>query len=99
MRFVVACVLACGVIRAQTDRDFSGSWQLNRAKSEIRDEPSPALRVQQSATALSVEAAGRTFTYPLDGSTVRSGPFSAATKWEGSALLVNILASGPPQHT
>lgn len=60
------------------------------------------LRVEQSGTTLTV-VGSEIVLYPLDGRTengkIAGGPASSQTKWEGSALLVNTLVSGPRNFT
>jgi type IV secretion system protein VirB10 len=104
----LACFLAAATAAAQPERDFSGSWKLDRSRGSIADtavRPDPAIRVEQTGTSLTVIAespGGGPDTlsiYPLDGRAqkYRTGDLekSAATKWEGDALLVNIIVSGP----
>lgn len=100
---LAACLLAAHAGFAQSDGDFSGVWKLNPARSNLRSmpvQPEPLLKVEQSASALTVNAAT---TYPLDGRTVKgrmgSSTTSTATKWEGDALLVNTIVSGPTNYT
>jgi hypothetical protein len=99
---LVASLLAAGLGTAQSDADFSGVWNLNPARSNVRNmpvPPEPVLKVQQSASALMLNAA----TYPLDGRTVKgrvgNSTTSTVTKWEGDALLVNTIVSGPTNYT
>ena len=90
---------------AQSDRDFSGQWIFDAARSELRGAAPPArsLEVKQSGASLIVStnlADGSTakLTYPLNGKPERSqdgdGAVSTLTKWEGAALLVNMNVSG-----
>ncbi|HEY4086854.1 MAG TPA: hypothetical protein VGM43_12995 [Bryobacteraceae bacterium] len=95
-------------VTAQSERDFSGPWKLDRSRGSITDNSVPAdasIRVEQSAASVTVTAdppnggPASVSIYPLDG---RSQKYrtadlqkSAATKWEGDALLVNIIVSGP----
>src|ERR1700737_1136982 len=94
---LAACLLAAHVGSAQSDGDFSGVWKLNPGRSNVRSmpvPPEPLLKVEQSASALTLNAA----TYPLDGRTVKgrigNSTTSTVTKWEGDALLVNTIRSG-----
>lgn len=79
--------------------------------SEMRGLPAPAdlfLKVEQNATTLSVSGSVQkggpfaTTTYPLDGSANKrkfeGSSFDTRTKWEGAALLANILVSGPQDY-
>jgi len=106
----VVYALSIGWATGQSDPGFSGTWNLNTARSDIRSSPSPpepVLNVQQSASALTVSGNSQTLIYPLDGraekraaggSTTRSAT-NTVTKWEGAALLVNTLVSGPENYT
>jgi len=109
--FSFTCLLAALPAIAQSERDFAGSWKLDRSRGSITDNSVPAdasIRVEQSATSVTVIAdppnggPAAISIYPLDG---RSQKFqtgdlqkSAATKWEGDALLVNIIVSGPSSN-
>ncbi len=93
------------------DSNFQGEWRLNPARSEINGAPVPGvkfLHVEQTRNSLSfsgTDAPGSspvTGSYPLDGKSGRfdrgSTRVSAKTKWEGDALLVNALFSGPQNY-
>jgi len=112
MRLFAAFVLVVLAVSAQSDPGFSGVWKLDPARSEIRNLPAPPdpfLKVEQSDTALTLRASSQENSaptisvYPLDQRTEkrRVGNISTSTqtKWEGSALLVNTLVSGPQNHT
>ena len=107
------CFLLAGYGFAQApDRDFTGEWQLNTPSTDIRDNsiiPSGFLHVQQSGATMTVKAAIQegsplmTLDYPLDNRTVKNkvgdSTVSIATKWEGAALLVNAIVSGPEDYS
>lgn len=107
--FAVAFLAVAGTASAQADRDFSGSWKLDRARSTNIGAPyvdaQAAFRVDQNATTLTmvVEAANGnpavTSVYPLDSRSEKyqTGNLqkNTATKWESAALLVNTIVSGP----
>jgi type IV secretion system protein VirB10 len=97
---------------ALDQRDFSGSWRLNPSRSDIRAPwllPAGSLRVDQTPAALTLSASEREngvatdVLYPLNGSTqktsVGDSSVSVATKWEGDALLVNLIVSGPVNYS
>jgi hypothetical protein len=97
---------------AQSDGGFSGLWKLNPARSEVRNLPVPHavfLRVEQSAAALtfyaSTEEGGPATpsTYSLNGRSEKrkaaNSTLDTVAKWEGDALLVNTLVSGPQNYT
>ena len=95
------CFLAAQNSRAQ-ERDFSGEWTLNAAQSTIRNLPAlpdPSLNVQQTATTLTAGKA----VYPLTGKSQKSqmsdASWNIAAIWEGSALLANIIVSGPQSYS
>ena len=112
MRLFVIFILAVLAVNAQSDSGFSGVWKLDRRRSEIRNLPAPPdpfLKVEQSGTALKLSASSdenstpTISTYPLDQRTekrqVGNITTSTVTKWEGAALLVNTLVSGPQNYT
>ena len=94
-----------------TERDFSGRWVFDAAGSDTRNIASPQERlltvVAQDAgiRCSSVRADGGTmqWTLALDGSETRYSlgqeNRSSQTKWEGRALLVNTIVSGPRNYT
>src|SRR5260370_28458823 len=103
--------MAVQIGAAQSDEGFSGLWKFNPARSEVRNlpaPPAPFLKVEQSATALtffsSSEEGGPSTrsAYRLEGRSekTRAGnvTIDTVTKWEGDALLVNILVSGPQSY-
>jgi hypothetical protein len=105
--FLLYAAVQC--LNAQDSRDFSGIWQLNPARSQIRDFSSPPARmlnVEKSTVAVTVSASmepgvpSSTFVCPLDGkprkSQVNATTWNVVSKWEGDALLMNIIVSGPP---
>jgi type IV secretion system protein VirB10 len=85
-------------------RDFSGNWILDLAESNIRalpTAPGAILAIAQQDTAIHCTEAGATWTFRIDGTEskyqLRDSSMNSLTKWEGSALLINTLVSGP-QH-
>src|SRR4051812_16138865 len=89
---------------ADLDRDFSGNWILVEERSRVRglNQPEPFLKVTQDARSIRCETDGASWSYYLDG---RDSKFkvgaetrNAALKWEGSALLVNVLVSGESNY-
>jgi type IV secretion system protein VirB10 len=106
---IAVAFLAAGTAIAQSDRDFSGSWKLDRSRStnlsatyvdaqnSFRAEQSPA---SLTLTGDSENGGPASFSvYPLDGRSEKyqNGDLlnNTATKWEGAALLVNTIVSGP----
>jgi hypothetical protein len=96
---------------ASAQSNFSGNWKLNSSLSEMRGLPAAAdtfLKVEQTGPILSVSASSQesgpftTTSYPLDGTADKrkfeGSSFDTRTKWEGAALLANILVSGPQDY-
>lgn len=103
---LIALLPAAQVSTAQSNQDFSGVWNLNPARSEIQSSVpgDPTLKVEQSAASVTWSAsAANPSVYPVDGRTEKrragDSDFSTTTKWEGAALLVNTIVSGPQNYT
>lgn len=110
---VFVCSIALqGVNAQQPDRDFSGTWHLNASQSDVRDFSSPPARilnVEQTDAVMTVSASlepgvpSTTFICPLDGSSQKSqlndSTWSVVSKWEGVALLMNVIVSGPANYS
>lgn len=107
-----AAVTAAIAVHAQPGSGFSGTWKLNPARSEIGvlpSPPDPILKVEQSGQALNLASAATQTgaptisELPLDGKQrqrkVGTSVLSTTTKWEGSALLVNTVVSGPQNYS
>jgi hypothetical protein len=94
--------LAGGIARPLA-ADFSGQWTLDAAGSSAGNLDAPAdlafTIVQQEAAIHSSTNA----TYALNGSETKyrigKATCSSAVKWEGPALLINTLVSGPSDYT
>ncbi len=110
--FVSILILTVASQAVASDASFSGLWRLNVERSEIRSLPAPPdpfLKVEHKASVLEIGASEqesgplKSFSYPLDGNSAkwRLGDSTAntVTKWEGAALLVNTLVSGPQSYT
>ncbi|HEY1221836.1 MAG: hypothetical protein ABSE42_08725 [Bryobacteraceae bacterium] len=102
---LVASGLAIPLRAIGPDRDFSGKWVLDPASSDIRSlgQVESSLTVSESDAAMLCSAESVGWTYALDGSETRrrvGGEFwNSVVKWEGAALLVNTLVSGPRNYT
>src|SRR5438552_7075047 len=109
--FAISLLIAFGA-GGQSDQGLSGGWKFNRERSEIRNlpvAPDAFLQVEQSGATLTLSASSQEdgaptiSTYPLDQRTEKhqAGNIttSTMTKWEGAALLVNTLVSGPQNYT
>jgi hypothetical protein len=87
------------------EQDFSGTWLLDRMAGNYRQlgPPDDALTIRQTDAAITCEAGATRWTFPLDGGerkfSVAGERWSAATKWEGSALLINSLVMGAHDYT
>jgi type IV secretion system protein VirB10 len=96
------CV-AASISAAEPDRDFSGRWMLDRDSSRLQGLD---VRVEPTLTIVQQEAAIHTSTnasYALDGRETKyrigETTHNSAVKWEGAALLINTLVSGPRNYT
>ena len=91
---------------ADPDRDFSGKW-IQEAPSgdalRVRPAPAESLLVTQTPESVECETAAGRWSYALDGSDQKAvlggETWNSAAKWEGAALLVNALVSGPQNYT
>ncbi len=97
------CSLAVAVRAADPHHDFSGKWTLDAAASRLQGLTIPAdpvLTIVQQETAIH---SSTNATYALDGSETKykigDTRQSSAVKWEGAALLINTLVSGPRDYT
>ena len=96
-------LLAAPLSAADPDRDFSGRWTLDAGSSHFQGLDAP---VEPAFTIVQQDAAIHSSTnasYALDGAETkyRFGETlcSSAMKWEGAALLINTLVSGPRNYT
>ena len=111
-RCVSFLILAVVLESAPSNGSFSGLWKLNVERSEIRSLPAPPdpfLKVEHKASVLEIGASDQesgpltSYSYPLDGNSAKrrlgDGTANTVTKWEGAALLINTLVSGPQNYT
>src|SRR5450756_952308 len=100
---LLGVLLAALLSAADTDRDFSGKWTLDAGSSRLQGldmtvEPAITIVQQEAAIHCSTNAS-----YALDGSETKyrigDTTRSSAVKWEGAALLINTLVSGPSDYT
>jgi type IV secretion system protein VirB10 len=109
MRLALLALSFLAIATAQSN--FSGTWRLNTSLSEMRGLPAPAdlfLKVEQTGAAMTVSGSSQeggpflSSTYPLDGSADKrkfeGSSFDTRAKWEGAALLANIIVSGPQDY-
>ena len=112
-RYLV-CGVVCAGMAFAVDPDFSGTWTLNEARSEqqrLPVAPWKSIKVEHKDTlvrCVPVEPApnpkklammnfattGKEMAHPLGDASGKS-----IAKWEGSALLINTLVSGPRTYT
>lgn len=112
-RLVIAAALAQGAVMplsaADPDRDFSGRWSLDRNASDLRAlslETYESLAVEQNTqihcTAIDARGASIQWTYFLNGDEskyqIGAESMNSVAKWEGNALLINTLVSGPQSY-
>jgi len=84
------------ILTAGSDGDFSGKWVLDAGSGN-------ALTCIQQASLLKCSTGSSDWTYDLNGAdtSYRFGDESRSSKvkWEGSALLVNTIVSGPQDYS
>src|SRR5271165_2675382 len=113
-RWLAACITAAALIHlpilplraANPERDFSGQWCLDAAGSNVSAlgmEPERMLTVTQDEQRLRCATGSAQWTYALSGgeSQYRLGAenLNSVAKWEGAALLINTLVSGPRDYS
>ena len=106
-------ILASGaaLFAADPDRNFAGKWILDKNGGSLQPlpvTPWERLTVTQDDLALRCTSPAQEgpvpqWSYLLDGTETRSRfgdeTRNSVAKWEGSALLVNTLVSGPREYT
>jgi type IV secretion system protein VirB10 len=105
---LVLLVRAAFLLHAvEPDRDFSGRWVLDPTTAG-HTASEPDLTVVQNASTIrcyasASDGAQLEWSYALNGDHSKylfgSESRNSAVKWEGSALLVNTLVSGPSDYT
>ncbi len=115
MRRLTCSLLLAGsllpaLLAVDSDRDFSGNWILVYDRSDTRglgNGLADVITVTMNDRSLrcSSDANGQAaaWSYNLDGSESRyrlgRSEYNSVVKWEGAALLVNSLVSGPESYT
>jgi type IV secretion system protein VirB10 len=86
-------------------RDFSGNWVLDLPQSNthaLPTAPGAILNIAQQDNTIRYTEAGAVWTFHTDGTEskyqIRDSSMNSLTKWEGSALLINTLVSGPQRY-
>jgi type IV secretion system protein VirB10 len=101
-----------GSVAASTDadRDFSGVWLLDAQRSDVRLLPAPpgaTLTIGHQGLKMHClesdkDGISREWIYHTDGTAskypVGDARMSSMTKWEGTALLINTIVSGPQSY-
>jgi hypothetical protein len=102
----VLLLLRLGLLAGAEDpaHDFSGNWVLDRQQSKIQSlpaAPAASLVINQQGVTIRLTEAGAVWSYRTDGTEskykIQDSSMNSLTKWEGSALLINTLVTGP-QH-
>jgi type IV secretion system protein VirB10 len=108
---VIGSLVLIGTAQAvDPDRDFSGKWVLdssgNRRATPIASDRNLTISEEDIAVRCSASAADGSsvkWSYLLDGTETRwhvgGDTRNSVAKWEGSALLINTLVSGPQSFT
>src|SRR6185503_8601262 len=108
----ILAFFSIGLLSASTDadRDFSGVWLLDAQRSDFRPLPIPPgelLTISHRGLIMRCvesdkDGTSREWIYHTDGTAskypVRDARMSSMTKWEGTALLINTLVSGPQSY-
>jgi type IV secretion system protein VirB10 len=87
------------------DRDFSGKWVLDPAVSRVDalGGTETSLSISQSEAGILCSTGTAQWSYALDGSETRKRigeeTRNSTAKWEGAALLIGTLVSGPADYT
>ena len=109
MRFIALMLATFAAALAQgDDRNFSGSWKLDPAASQVGRMPAPApeaMQVKHDGVSLQCSTGSpRTdCLHKTDGTesrvSVGASTVSSKTKWEGRALLVSGIVSGTENYS
>jgi hypothetical protein len=108
LTFVLSLVLPFGLFAAaeDPDRDFSGSWTLDRQTGDagaLPARPGLVLTITRQGSIIRCSEPGAAWAFRIDGEEskykLNGSVLNSLTKWEGSALLINTLVSGPQNYT
>ena len=96
-RSAFVCLLLSGTVMA-ADPAFSGKWQLDEARSEIRglpEKPPASLTLDLKGSAMACEAPAEKCSFTVDRQETRvatpDGSRSRVAKWEGDAIILNTI--------
>ena len=102
---LAASALTIFAYAADPDRDFSGKWVLDPALSRVAalGTTETSLSISQSEAGILCSTGTAQWSYALDGSETRKSvgeeTRNSAAKWEGTALLIDTLVSGPADYS
>ncbi len=108
VRFALLFLLPFGLFSAaeDSDRDFSGNWTLDRQTGDtaaLPARPAAVLTIAQQGSVIRCSEPGAAWSFRIDGQEskyrLKDSTMNSLTKWEGSALLINVLVSGPRNYT
>ena len=90
------------LLAADPDRDFSGHWILDARAVNAQPQERSLTCVQQDAL-LKCSTGAIDWTYDLNGAATRyrfgDESRNSRVKWEGAALLINTIVSGPRDYS
>lgn len=105
IRILIASLLSLPAFGVDPDRDFTGDWALDASRSRTAElgKTETSLRISHSNAGILCSVGTAKWSYTLDGSETRKRvgeeTRSSIAKWEGAALLINTLVSGPSDYT
>ncbi len=102
LRLLCGAAAVCFTLSAASDPDFSGVWTLNAGRSigiqRLPAPPAPTLQIDHRDGKLRCTESPLIWSATFDGKTAKSSSagvvMSTVLKWEGRALLINMLISG-----
>lgn len=107
-RLPICCVLLCGIAGA-ADPPFSGKWQLDESRSELRglpDKPAAVMQLDLQGSSMTCEAGdvAEKCSFTIDRKESRhqtsGGTHSRVAKWEGDAIILSTIVLKPGgQHS
>ncbi|HTQ54976.1 MAG TPA: hypothetical protein VMI94_10980 [Bryobacteraceae bacterium] len=94
-----------GLPAGADERNFSGDWTFDSQRSDLRGlpvHPGAVLSISQQGPVFRCTEAGAAWLFRSDGAEssykIRDSSMSSEAKWEGTALLINTLVSGPQNY-
>lgn len=101
---VAVCLAGFSLLAQDPGINFTGVWTLDSTESEVRSSPVAAAEVFKiDHTADTIQCANG-WRFKTDGSETRFAiaqgfPSSSRTKWEGRALLISSVVTGPRNYS